>query len=157
MNTPLDLHPSPGEPDGIPPARPRTSPRKARWWKIAGWSMLLLIGFPIAAAIAFGALIDVDGIHAAILNFAQKEATKTLGTHVRIENFALRRSPFGVDLYGISVDGAGPHPLPPLAQIEHVNVGLRIVSLVHFKFYLANLRIDRPVVWLYVDKNGQSN
>ncbi|MFP5207569.1 MAG: translocation/assembly module TamB domain-containing protein, partial [Acidobacteriota bacterium] len=39
----------------------------------------------------------------------------------------------------------------------HVNVGLRIVSLVHFKFYLANLRIDRPVVWLYVDKNGQSN
>ena len=157
MSMVFDPHSFSGKSEHRPPDGPGPPRRKHRRWKIAAWSALGLICFLIAAGIAMSALVNVGGIHAAILNFAQKEATRSLGTRVRIENFVLRRSPFGVDLYGISVDGAGPHPLPPLAQIEHVNVGLRIISLVHFKFYLTQLRVDRPVVWLYVDKNGQSN
>jgi translocation and assembly module TamB len=157
MSTAFNLHPTPEEPEHNPPQQPAPPRRKHRWWKIAGWSLLGLVCFVIAAVIALGALVNLDGVHSAILNFAQKKATESLGTRVEIQNFVLRWSPFGLDLYGITVDGAGSHPLPPLAQIQHVNVGLRIVSLSHFNFYLTNLRVDHPVVWLYVDKNGKSN
>lgn len=146
-------HPShPDDPD----SGPRASPRY-RWWRIIGWSVLGLVSLVVTAVLVLAALVNTDGVHQAILNFAQRRATSSLGTRVRLKNFVVHWSPLGVDLYGVTVDGADPHPAPPLLQVNHIEVGVGIVSVFRQKWYLSNLHIDRPVAWVYVDKNGVSN
>ncbi len=154
MNTALKFPPHPEEPDPQPPQRPK---RRHRGWRIFGWSVLGLICLLIAALVVLGALIDTDGVHTAILNFADKQASKALGVDVNLQNFVLHWGTLSLDVYGVRVDGAGAHPAPPLLQLQHAEVGVRIVSLIHRKWYLSSLRLDKPVVWIYVDKNGKSN
>jgi translocation and assembly module TamB len=148
-------HPSfPDDHDSGPPTPPK---RKRHWWRMLGWSILGIICFVIAAVFILAALVDSDGVHQAILTFAQNEATSSLGTRVRLQNFVLHWFPLGLDLYGVTVDGAAPHPAPPLLQVNHIEVVVRIVSIFQQKWYLSSLRIDHPTAWIYVDKNGVSN
>lgn len=154
MNTALKYPIYPEEPDPQPPKKTK---KRHRGWRIFGWSILGLVCLIVALLVIAGALIDTDGVHSAILNFAQQKASSALGTRVRLQNFVLHWSTLSIDLYGIQVDGAGPHPTPPLLQANHVEVGVRIVSILQRKWYLSSLRIDHPVVWIYVDKNGVSN
>ena len=151
MNTLLKYPPIPEDPE------PPEPPKRKRWWRVAGWSILGLICFVVGGALVLAALVDSDGVHAAILNFAQNEASKELGVRVRLQNLVIHWAPIGIDLYGISVDGAGPHPQPALLQVNHVEVGVRIVSIFKREWYLGSLRIDRPVAWITVDRNGVSN
>ncbi len=54
------------------------------------------------------------------------------------------------------MDGASPYANPPL-QVDHVQVGVRVVSVLHGKWYLDSFRIDRPIVRAFVDAHGVSN
>jgi len=147
----------PEEPD--PRSRKSSNPpkQKWRWGRIAGWSIAGLICLFIALLVIFGALVNTDGVHRAILNFAEKKASDSLGVRVRLDNLVLHWSTLSLDLYGITASGAEPYANPPLLQVTHVNVGVRIVSIFRRKWYLSNLRIDHPVVWIYEDENGVSN
>ncbi|HUA98241.1 MAG TPA: translocation/assembly module TamB domain-containing protein [Terracidiphilus sp.] len=153
MNHERPLPPSTLEPEPDPP-QPR---RNHRGWRIFALSLLGFVCFLIAAALILGALINSDGEHRALIRFAQKQASNALGVRVRIQNIAIHLATLSVDVYGVAVDGAGPHPAPPLLTVNHAQLGVRIVSLFADKWYLSSLRIDRPVVWIYVDKNGVSN
>jgi translocation and assembly module TamB len=62
-----------------------------------------------------------------------------------------------IDLYGLRVSGANPYPDPPLLQVDHVEIGIRIVSVIQRTWYFDRLKIDHPVAWVVVDKNGRSN
>lgn len=154
MNTALKYPPFPDDPDSGPPSPPR---KKHRWWHIIGWSLLGIFTFIVLAALLLASLVNTDGEHRAIMNYAQKEASKALGVQVHLQNLLVHWYPLGVDIDGIRVESAGPHSNPPLLQINHVAVGVQIVSLLQAKWYLSSLRIDHPVAWIYVDKNGVSN
>ncbi len=151
MNTALRLPP---QPDGPDPGKPK---KKHRGWRILGWSVLGLICLLIAVLVALGAMIDTDGLHKALLRFADQEAAKALGVNVQIQNFVLHWGSLSLDVYGVKIAGAGDHPNPPLLQLQHAEVGVRIVSIFKREWYLSSLRLDKPVVWMYVDANGHSN
>jgi len=51
----------------------------------------------------------------------------------------------------------GQNELTPLLQVQHAEVGIRIVSIFQKKWYLSSVSIDRPVMQVFVDKNGISN
>ncbi len=151
MNTPEDSANS-SEPPELQMKR-----RLRRVLRIAAWTIVGLVCVVLAGAAALLASLNFDGVHHYLLGFAQREASSTLGVPVEIENFTIHLSNLSADVYGVRVAGASPRPNPPLLEIDHVQAGVRIVSLVHLQWYLDNLRIDRPVVWILVDKNGVSN
>ncbi|MGH9606801.1 MAG: translocation/assembly module TamB domain-containing protein [Terracidiphilus sp.] len=103
------------------------------------------------------ATINVDGAHRYLLGLAQREASSKLGVPVKLQNFSVHLSNLSVDLYGIRVAGASPHPNPPLLEVNRIQVSVRIVSILRRHWYLDDLRIDHPVVWIMVGKNGVSN
>ncbi|HZP04374.1 MAG TPA: translocation/assembly module TamB domain-containing protein [Terracidiphilus sp.] len=128
-----------------------------RGWRIFGWiagSLALLI---LVCAVGLVTFVNTDGVHHYLLNLAQREASKKLGVRVQLQNFTLHLSTLALDLYGIRVDGAAPYQNPPLLQLDHVAVGVRIISVFGRKWYLDNLQVDHPVAWVLVDKNGVSN
>lgn len=139
------------------PRRPPTQKPHRRPLRIIAWIVVCLSALSLFIAAFVVASINTDGIHRYIIDTAQKQASDSLGVPVHLQNFTLHLSELSLDLYGISVTGAGPHPNPPLLQVDHVNVGVRIVSILHRSWYLNNLRMDHPVVWLVVDKDGVSN
>lgn len=118
----------------------------------AGMTLLTLI-----ALVAVVALINSPRFHGYILHTVEARATESLGTRVELQNFALHPFTLSVDLYGLTVDGATPHPNPPLLQVAHAQAGIRIVSILRRSWYLDSFQIDRPVVQIFVDSHGISN
>jgi translocation and assembly module TamB len=124
---------------------------------IAKW-----VGGVIVFPILFGLIVAIFLIHTSsgknkIIRIIQDQASKSLNTAVRLQNFNLHLSTLSADLYGLTIYGAGPHPYPPLLEVPHASAGVRIVSLFGGKWYFDHIRIDNPVARLYVDKNGVSN
>lgn len=120
------------------------------------------IGAVIVFPIIFGFIIAMILLnssrgHAYLLGQIQDQATKALNTGVHLQNFDLHLSTLSVDLYGLKVDGASPYVNPPLLQVQHAQAGVRVVSVFGAKWYFDNIRIDNPVVQVYVDKKGVSN
>ena len=118
-----------------------------RWWTPSGSSeprgpqppatnrlvtvakaVLAFIVFPILlGAIIAAFLLNSAAGHAYLLRLIQNEAAKSIGVGVRLQNFNLHLATLNADLYGLTVDGAGPHPSPPLLQVDHGHVGVRVV------------------------------
>ena len=125
--------------------------RFAAWYTAISTALLLLpliIGFILLHNAAF---------HAYVIRTAQQQAQETLGVPVRIQNFALNLSNLSLDIYGVTVDGASPYPNPPVLQVQHAEASVRIVSLLQRKWYINDIRVDHPVVQVYIDKDGHSN
>ncbi len=123
----------------------------------ARWIAVLII-FPILlGAAVFSFLVNSARGHAYLINLVQKQAGESLGVPVHLQNLDLHLATLGVDLYGLTIDGAGPHSYPPLLQVQHAQASVRVVSVLGRKWYFDSIRLDSPVAQIFVDKNGVSN
>jgi len=139
---------------GLPPATKR---RRHLLSKIAAWTLAAAATLIVLAAIAIVVLLHNERFHNYVLAAAQQKASDSLGVRVQLQNFAVNLSHLDLDLYGITVDGAAPYASPPLLQMDHAEIGVRIVSILHGKWYLESFRVDRPIVRVFVDAKGVSN
>jgi translocation and assembly module TamB len=140
--------------DSADPGQRRSIPRIVR---VSAWAAGCLMLAALVTVIALVTLVNSDGVHRYLLEKAQSEASARLGVRVRLENFTLHLSTLSLDLYGISVDGAAPYAHPALLEVDHVQIGARVVSVLTKTWYLAGVEVDHPAVWITVDKNGVSN
>jgi translocation and assembly module TamB len=132
-------------------------PAHHRVLTVAKWIGAVIV-FPIILGFIFAMLLlNSSRGHAYLLGQIQTRATKALNTGVHLQSFNLHLSTLSVDLYGLKVDGASPRTNPPLLQVQHAQAGVRVVSVFGGKWYFDSIRIDNPVVQVYVDKNGVSN
>jgi translocation and assembly module TamB len=138
-------------PEPSPRSRKRLIIRIAVWL-VASVAMLLVL-----AGITVAILLHSEHFHRYVLNTVQRQASDALGVRVQLQNFGLHLSDLGLDLYGLTVDGAAPYANPPLLQVDHAQVSVRIVSILHGKWYLDSFRIDRPIARVFVDAHGVSN
>ena len=123
----------------------------------ARWIAAVIV-FPILlGAVVFFFLVNSSRGHAYLINLIEKQAEENLGVPVRLQNLDLHLTTLSVDLYGLTVDSAGPLSYPPLLQVQHAEAGIRVVSVAGCKWYFDSIRIDNPVAQVFVDKNGVSN
>jgi translocation and assembly module TamB len=125
--------------------------------KIAAWVGGTVVALLVVLGLALSIVLHSARVHNYVLTTVQKRASDTLGTQVQLQNFALRLSTLSLDLYGLTVHGAEPYPNPPLLQVAHAEVGIRIVSVLHQKWYLDSVVIDQPVVKIFTDVHGVTN
>lgn len=117
----------------------------------------MVVGLIAIVAIAIAVLLHSQRFHNYLLAKVNTTATQSLNAQVHVENFALRFSPLGLDVYGVVVHGASPYANPPLLQLQHGHVGIGIRSLIHRQWYLTDVQLDHPVVQVFFDKKGRSN
>ena len=143
-------------PGGGPEEVKRPSPhRRGRHWIL--WLALALTVLPPLLILLLVASVNTDGVHRYLLGLAQRKASESLGAEVRLQDLLIHFKNLSVDLYGIRVSGAEPYADPPLLRVDHIEAGVRVVSLFRGQWYLDKLQIDHPVAWIFVDKNGVSN
>jgi translocation and assembly module TamB len=121
-------------------------------WVLSGVGMLLVL-----LVVTVAILLRSERFHSYLLRAMQTQASESLGVRVQLKDFAVNLSHLGVDLYGMTVDGAAPYANPSLLQVDHVAVGVRVVSVLHQKWYLDSFQVDRPIVRIFVDAHGVSN
>lgn len=121
-------------------------------WIAAGFvALILVISFGIFLVVRTGAF------HNYVLRTVDRKASQTVGAPVRLRNFSIHLSTLSLDLYGLTVLGADPYSRPPLLHVSHIELGVLVVSLLHRKWYLDNVRVDHPVVRVSTDTHGVSN
>ncbi|HZR32298.1 MAG TPA: translocation/assembly module TamB domain-containing protein [Terriglobales bacterium] len=145
----------------LPPEHRQTLrfPRRRRWRRVAAWigaGVLLLFLLVVVAVVV---LLKSRSVHGYVLRTAQEKASAALNTRVQLRDFALHFSGISptLDLYDVAVSGAAPYLNPPLLQAQRVEVRVRVVSLLHRKWYLEDVKVDRPIVRAFVDRNGANN
>jgi uncharacterized protein involved in outer membrane biogenesis len=141
------------------PQQPPAPPRRPLWQRLLFWiggGLVVLIVLIVAGVYV---LLHNRSFHNYVLRTVQQKATASLGTNVRIQEFALNFSGISptLDVYGAVIDGAQPYPDPPLLQVEHARVGVRIVSVLDKKWYLSDITVNYPVIQVFVDKQGRTN
>ncbi len=142
---------NPESPDRLP------LQRHERLRKIALWFTVISTILTVLPIVILAILLRSTSFHNYVIRTAQEQAQDTLGVRVQLQNFALNLSDLGLDVYGVTVEGASPYPNPPLLQLQHAEASIRIVSILSGKWYLNDVRVDHPVIQVYVDKNGHSN
>ncbi len=131
--------------------------RFPRWGRVAAWVGGGLFALILLLVLAATILLNSARFHHYILATAEQKASQALNTQVQLQNFALHLSNLSLDIYGLTVHGAAPYPDPPLLQVAHAEVGVRIVSILHQKWYLDSFILDQPVVKVFADAHGVTN
>jgi translocation and assembly module TamB len=129
----------------------------ARLWKVGAWIFMGPAALMVLAIVAVTVVLHSARFHNYLLSTVQKKASESIGTQVQLQNFALHLSNLSLDLYGLTVHGANPYPEPPLLQVAHAEVGVRIVSVLHKKWYLDSFIVSSPVVKVFTDARGVTN
>ncbi|HEY1984933.1 MAG TPA: translocation/assembly module TamB domain-containing protein [Terracidiphilus sp.] len=139
------------------PSEPAPRATRHKLVRIATWFYGISTAFLLLSALVVAILLNSTSFHNYLLKTVREQASESLGVRVQLQNFALHLSTLSLDLYGVTVDGASPYSNPPLLQVQHAEAGVRIVSVLQRKWYLDGVRIDHPVVQVFVDKDGRSN
>jgi translocation and assembly module TamB len=146
---------------GLPPEEPRkpylVPPRKrSRWGRAIAWAGIGLMLVLLVVVVGLYAALHSARVHDYVLRTVQDKASMTLNTRVTLQDYAVHWSNLGLDLYGLTVDGTGPGAGRPLLQVDHVNVGVKVLSLMHRQWSLDNIQVDHPVV-NFIVVNGRNN
>lgn len=149
-------------PDPSPDPTPQPDTTTVRgprhpWRRFLSWAGIVVLGLVVIVAAGAVVLLHSARFHRYLLAKAQTVASESLNAPVDLQNFALHFSPLGVDIYGVVIHGAAPYANTPVLQLQHAHVGIGISSLIHLRWYLTDLRLDHPVVRVFVDQHGASN
>ena len=127
------------------------------WKKTAG--RIALAAFALLALVALAAflLVRTDAFHRFVLQKITQATSDTTGGRLEVGSFAIHWSALSVDFYGVKLRGTEPPAQPPLFAADHLNVGLKIVSILRRKINLSRVVLDRPALYLRVDAQGRSN
>ena len=141
---------------GPPPLPPR---RRPLWKTIAIWFGALVALLILVVAIGVVVLLYSPTAHRWLLSKAQQKATAALGSNVAVRDYGLRFSGFSptIDLYDVVINGADPYPTPALLTVPRLHVVIKVTSLLRKTWYLDDIRVERPVVRVIVDKTGADN
>jgi translocation and assembly module TamB len=115
--------------------------------------------FIVLLVLGMAALLRSERFHAYLLRTTQQKATEALGSQARMRDFALHWSGISptIDLYGVVLQGGAPYPDPPLLEADAIHLGLTVTSLLHKTWYVSDVRIERPVVRIFADRDGRTN
>lgn len=130
----------------------------AKWKKITLWSIAGILALIVVVLVTTVLLLKYNhGFRQRILAKVAASIEDSTGARLEVRDFDLHLSTLSVDLYDITLHGTEPASAPPLLKADHMNVGIKILSLFHATWRLQNLSIDHPVAHVFVDKKGVNN
>jgi translocation and assembly module TamB len=138
--------------------RPAAPPR-ARWKRVVAWTAGVVLFLIIAAVITVYVLLHSNSFHQYVLKKAEQQAMAALGSQVHARDFALHFHGISptLDLYDVVVNGANPYPTPPLLTVDHIHLGIRVVSVLSKTWYMDDVTVNHPVVRVFIDGHGTDN
>ena len=127
------------------------------WKKIARWTLAGLLALMLLAAVGGYFYLQSGGFQEFAIRKIIAQVDQSTGGRTEIRAFDFDLRSLTAHLYGVVVHGKEGPDAPPLLAVDKLTVGLKILSVVHRQINLRALLVERPVVHMQVDKNGNSN
>ena len=128
-----------------------------KWKKIIQWTLGVLAALLLLLGIGVYWVQHSQSFHQWALRKIVERAESATGARIEIRDFAIHWKALRVDLDGIVVHGSeGQHQIPLLAA-DHVEVGLKIISIFRRKVDLSELILTHPVFHLIEGPDGATN
>jgi autotransporter translocation and assembly factor TamB len=125
--------------------------------KVVKWVALVVAILILVCVVAGILVLRSRAFHQFVLAEIVSSAQQATGGKVQVGDFTLNLSDLRADLYRIVIHGTEPNPAAPLLRVDHLQVELKIISLLGRKIGLRNVEIDHPVIHLRVNAKGQTN
>ena len=128
-----------------------------KWTRKAGWALAGLLTLLVAAVIAGYFYLKSNAFKQYALGKIVAEANDATGGKTEIGGLAFDLSTLTAHLYNITLRGAESRGQPPLLHADSLTIRLRILPALHQQVALRELLIDRPIVYLHVNRQGNNN
>lgn len=125
--------------------------------RILGWTFAGLAVLLIAAIVGGLLYIRTRSFEAFALRKIVDAADQATGGKAQIGSLDFQLSTLTAELYDITLRGTEGAGKPPLLHVDKMTVGLKIVSAIHHQVSLQELLIERPVIYVEVDRDGKNN
>jgi translocation and assembly module TamB len=122
----------------------------------------ILIGIPVLIAGLFVIaliVINTGAFRDFLRSQISEQALERLGARVEVGSITTHYTHLGADINNLVVYGT-PDPAPnetPLLTAARLEIGVEFMPLLHGRFELREVILDRPVVHLRIDAQGRSN
>jgi translocation and assembly module TamB len=129
-----------------------------KWKKIVLWALAAIVVVIAGIGITLLLLLDHSpSFRQNILAKVENGLQQSTGARLEVRDFNVRLSNLSLDLYNVIVHGREADPSRPLLQVDHLQVGLTIDSLLNRKWHVRDIIVDRPVARMTVNKAGENN
>src|SRR5207245_4651415 len=127
------------------------------WKRILGWVAAVSLILVVVIAIGGYFVLRSHSFHRYVLAKIVEKASASTGGKVEIRSYDFRWSNLTADAYGLIIHGTEPAGQRPLLQVDKLTVRLKILSVLHQKISLREIRVEHPVAHLLIDKQGRTN
>jgi translocation and assembly module TamB len=130
---------------------------KIHWQKMAVWAGAVIVLF-LLLIISTAYLIQRNtSLHRYLLAKMIQIGESSTGARIAIRDYAVRWLPLRITLREVVVHGTEKDSARPLASVAEVEVGIAWGALLHKRFDLTELILDRPAINFLIDEAGRSN
>jgi translocation and assembly module TamB len=123
------------------------------------WHRWIAIGlfFGGAAALAVAVVFETGLVEPWIRRAVVGQIEQRTGARVEMGGFHLHILSLQVEIDNLTLDGVAIEGAPPLFHADRVDVGVRILSFFRRRMALERLIVERPQVFVRIEKDGRSN
>jgi translocation and assembly module TamB len=123
-------------------------------WIAAGIAAIILF-----VVVGLVLLIQNQRFRQYLIGMAHQKIVDATGVNLRVRDFSVHLAGISptVDMDDVVVDGAPPYNAQPLLHVDHLSVGVTVVSLLQHNWYLNDITINHPVARVIVDEHGVNN
>ncbi len=117
-------------------------------------SILLLV---LVAAVSVLLIARSDWLREKLRNAVIEQAEKATGGRVEIKRFGLDWTGLTAEVDGLVIHGTESPNVTPLLAVDHVTIGIKIISLWTRDVRLSRIEVTHPKVHVIVDPDGGLN
>jgi translocation and assembly module TamB len=122
-----------------------------RW---IGAGIILLI---VVLVVAGFFILRSDRFHRYVIAKAEEKLAESTGGRVEIGSYSFQWHPLTITIHNLVVHGTEAPNQRPLLSVDELDIGLKIVSMLHQKIDLNDIEVKHPVVDLVVNRAGKAN
>ncbi len=127
------------------------------WKRGIAWGAAIVAALIVVVIVVGLLLLSNHSVQRDILARVLRSESQSTGTHISVRNSHLQLSKLSLALDGVTVRGTEPADAPPLLTADHLDLQLKIVSLLRRTYHVQQLIIDHPVLHVLVNAQGISN
>jgi translocation and assembly module TamB len=127
------------------------------WNKTVRTALLTIVGVILLLVAAAYVMVHTSAFNRFVLERVVEEAKDATGSRVEIRSLQIHWSKLSVDVNGLVIQGKGGNAQPPFLRVDHAAVGLKIISILRRKVDLSELVLDRPILDVRINAQGETN
>ncbi|HZU41840.1 MAG TPA: translocation/assembly module TamB domain-containing protein [Terriglobales bacterium] len=125
--------------------------------KVLRWTGLGILILIVIVIVAGFFILRSNKFHQYVIGKAEEKLAESTGGRVVIGSYTFQWHPLTITIHNLVIHGTEPANVRPLLSVDELDLGLKIVSLLHQKIDLKDIEVKHPVVNLVVNRAGKTN